>query len=415
MDERILENLIKQHNQSTVDLKPMGACLSRLLGREAPLELRFTSIMGNSGGRKKQQPKQVVSRDSHEATVKAVSARMKALRERQEAAMREIVANSFAHQFYQDAPNDVFELIVSLFSIIDEKGEGKGGLNVLKLVDKRFKRAVDAVATRLTQLGNQTSLIAPLPVAALKRCKGIQLVRADGYSLKQVEGLPIGLRTLIICNARCLPTLDILSACPRLETLDLGYAPSIKDLSPLMVCKRLKRLAIGYSGIVDVSLLPSFSFLVDLSIGKGGSGASIKDIVPISECKALKKIDLRGNHEITSKDLSLLRKCLDLEELVLWSMSQIKEVSFLNEGFAKLRVLNIGYAKVESLSPLMRLPNLEELDCQGLPPTTSLLPLASCHKLKMARSSENSKDLIELRAIAPELKVLMPITEMQRQ
>ena len=41
----------------------------------------------------------------------------------------------FAHRFYHEAPNDVFELLVMLFSDVNENGWGKGGLNVLRLVE----------------------------------------------------------------------------------------------------------------------------------------------------------------------------------------------------------------------------------------------------------------------------------------
>ena len=60
----------------------------------------------------------------------------------------------FAHRFYHEAPNDVFELFVRLSSEVDKYGWGKGSLNVLRLVSKRCLQVVESVATRLTSEGD---------------------------------------------------------------------------------------------------------------------------------------------------------------------------------------------------------------------------------------------------------------------
>ena len=72
-----------------------------------------------------------------------------------------------------------------------------------------------------------------------------------------------------------------------------------------------------------------------------------------------------------------------------------------------LRVLNIRCLQVDDLSPLIKLQNLEELDCRGIPSTTSLLPLARCYKLKKLNCSmeTNLEDLNRLREMRPEIEI----------
>ena len=41
-------------------------------------------------------------------------------------------------RIYHEAPNDIMELIVMIFSNLGENGIGKGGMNVLRLVCKRL-------------------------------------------------------------------------------------------------------------------------------------------------------------------------------------------------------------------------------------------------------------------------------------
>jgi hypothetical protein len=56
----------------------------------------------------------------------------------------------FLSRIYHEAPDDIMELIVTLFSDLDEDGILEGGMNVLRLVCKRLMRVVELFATRLT-------------------------------------------------------------------------------------------------------------------------------------------------------------------------------------------------------------------------------------------------------------------------
>ena len=63
--------------------------------------------------------------------------------------------------------------------------------------------------------------------------------------------------------------------------------------------------------------------------------------------------------------------------------------------------------KIMQLSPLIKLQNLEELNCSEIPETTSLLSLARalarCPKLKTVWCNKGAKDLGELMEKRPDL------------
>ena len=350
-----------------------SSILAKYLGKEAAAayEARIMAIMGQCKDRELQS--------------KEISA-----------AMQESDKTILGHRLYHEAPNDVFELILIHLSDVaeDESGRwvGKGGLNALRLVSKRCMRVVESVATRLTK-GYAVSL----HLAAMKRCKRIEHIGCE--ILGSLEGCPDGLKRLRINDGQLLKSLESLSACKELETLEIHEARRISDLSALLSCMRLKKLIIKFSNITDLIPLSSLPLLekVDLSY------ASIKDVSPLSHCKRLQKLNIRANRDLD--DLSPLCQCPDLEELSIWNLPLIKDLSFFEKGFTKLSVLDIGHLTVDDLSPLTRLQDLEELNCWKIPQTTSLLPLARCHKLKKIDCSDEAKDLAELREKRPDLKI----------
>ena len=71
-----------------------------------------------------------------------------------------------------------------------------------------------------------------------------------------------------------------------------------------------------------------------------------------------------------------------------------------------LEELNILYSRhIKSLDPLCGLMNLRKLDCSDIDPETSLLPLASCTRLKELKCDKNAKDLVDLKKMIPGLRV----------
>ena len=81
-------------------------------------------------------------------------------------------------QFYHEAPDDVFELIVSICRDV----------NAFRLVNKRFKQIVESCTTKLTNLHQQRDLgPESLPVTLMsdafdQRCRRIEEVRRGFWS-----------------------------------------------------------------------------------------------------------------------------------------------------------------------------------------------------------------------------------------
>jgi hypothetical protein len=151
------------------------------------------------------------------------------------AAMQAWKSNTVSRRVYHEAPDDVFELIVFRSSDVGEdrwgSWVGMGGLNALRLVSKRCLRAVESVATRLTRKGYADSL----PQVTLKRCKRIEHIRCihDRWSIRRhnsLEGCPDGLKSLYIGDGFQMKSLEPLSACKELESLEIYDAHPLFSL-----------------------------------------------------------------------------------------------------------------------------------------------------------------------------------------
>lgn len=315
---------------------------------------------------------------------------------------RRSLTRIFGHRFYHEAPNDVFELPWPFLSGVDKSGDGKGGLNALRLVSKRCNELANLLATRLTHKADASSL----PVCALRRCKRIQYIRCA--SLRSLEGCTDGLKSLEIRNGQVLESLAGLSACCQLESLKVSSAYEISDLSPLSSCTRIKRLIILHSVATDLTPLSNLPILEELNFFRQVSYPSIENVAPLSHCKKLKRLNIAGNKDI--EDLSPLSRCHDLEELSISGLDRIRDLSFLekglfDKGFSKLRLLNISGLPISDLSPLISLLSLEDLHCYHIPSTTRLIPLLRCHKLKNLNCSSDAKDLDQVRLCRPDLRL----------
>ena len=85
----------------------------------------------------------------------------------------------------------------------------------------------------------------------------------------------------------------------------------------------------------------------------------------------------------------------------LYKLTDLKPLSSLN----KLKYLGISHIPVEELTPLSALQDLEELWCDDISLTTSLIPLARCSKLKKLYCPRDAKDLDLLRERRPDVMI----------
>ena len=224
-------------------------------------------------------------------------------------------------RIYHEAPDDIMELIVFKSSVVDEKGIGRGGMNVLRLVCKRLMRVVESCATRLTNLTNGGPESLPL---ALRRCLRIEHIRSYSRNLRSLEGCPNGLKSLYIDDGRSLESLEPLRGCTELESLEIWTARDISDLSPLASCTMIKKLTINFSQVTDISALSSMPLLEEVVLHKGAYQTSIKDLSPLIQCKRLRVLYIKGNRDI--EDISPLSQCSQLEELWMIGLTKITDL-----------------------------------------------------------------------------------------
>ena len=81
---------------------------------------------------------------------------------------------SILRQVYHEAPDDVFELIVSKCSDMYEDGLSMGGLNAARLANKRLMKVVESCTTRLTNRQEFGPDLLPAPI--IQRCRRILFI-----------------------------------------------------------------------------------------------------------------------------------------------------------------------------------------------------------------------------------------------
>ena len=229
---------------------------------------------------------------------------------------RDFLCLPLLRRVYDEAPDDVFELIVSECCDFGDDGCGRGGLNAFRLANKRLKQVVESCTTMLTNRQKEDGPDS-LPIPIIQRCRRIEVIRCLSHNLRSLEGCLDGLKGLVI-----------------------GRAPHLSDISPLASCIMMDTLFIEDSSITDISVVVSIPLLNTFTCQKRGLGRpSIKDLSPLSSCTRLKMLLLGGNYEI--KDLSPLSVCTNLEELEI-----------------------CGIRPETSLLPLASCTRLKELKCR---------------------------------------------------
>ena len=208
------------------------------------------------------------------------------------AMQRDFESLPLLRQVYHEAPDDVFELIVSKCYDLDENRWGRGGLNSFRLANKRLKKVVESChaqpGSRIDRrrMDHTHSLFPSFKDVGLM----IDDIRCVSHNLRSLEGCPDGLKKLSI-----------------------GEAPHLSDLSPLASCSMIQGLQIFISSITDISFISSMPLLEMIGFQKDEGCPSVEDLSPLSSCTKLRRLALYDNCEL--QDLSPLSVCTALEEL----------------------------------------------------------------------------------------------------
>ena len=325
-----------------------------------------------------------------------------------QAATADIGLKAFLRRIYHQAPDDVFEKIISLCI-----ARGLQGESFFRFVSKRLMsivRGLEVNARKLEYAGPMENGPSSIPHGINERCRKIEEIRCN--SLRSLEGCPDGLKRLWIGNARHLSDLSPLASCTMMEILEILDSnindisavasmpllkvfvlqnrgrPSIKDISPLSSCTMLKSLSLfGQRHIMDISRLSGCTSLEHLDLT---TCYSITRFTPLPFLRTLKTLKLCGCLSFDDQGVASLSSCTSLEKL---DISQCEQIS--------------------SLAPLSALTSLVELNCHDIGRRISALPLASCTSLRTIfcnredpdEEDEDLVDLEELKIRLPQLKI----------
>lgn len=273
---------------------------------------------------------------------------------------------------YNEAPEDVLELIVSMcsFCVFEQAPFERHfrGLNAFRLTNKRFKRLADAVTTEVIAPKGSVYVHTVQTIPYLDGCKRVDTISCQdsGFS-----GFRAGL-----------------DRCPLgLKRLWIGHAPHLDSIDGLSSCSLIESLTIADSNITNISVVSLMPFLEEFVCDKPvhnhqgfmTRGPSIEDISPLSLCHRLRILSLRGNEKIS--DLSAISSLTALTTLDI------------NECYL-----------ITDLSPLSSIESLMDLGC-FLGSATSLRHLASCTGLKTLQCVKNATGLDELMKKRPGISV----------
>lgn len=278
---------------------------------------------------------------------------------------------SIGELFYQDAPDELLRLMLSMLP-----DETVGRFNNVRLASRRLMHIVESICRKVNNGTiwpvDHNRYFPPM----LQKFERIEHLVSYDFRLGGLQGCPVTLKTLFIDGQR-VGTLEPLSLCIGLEELTIKsssvmVACPVTDLSPLTACLKLRKVNIIHSRVQKLCALPSIKFL---GLGHHCPLPFLKDITPLENYPLLTFLNLKCNKGIV--DLSPLTKCKLISVLVLDQCSQ-----------------------VGSLMPLASLPNLTVLSCFEIDPLVSFAPLA-IQSLRVVCCTPSSVGVFELLNAAP--------------
>lgn len=193
-----------------------------------------------------------------------------------------------------------------------------------------------------------------------------------------------GLKELLLSKL-IHPDLTVLNEFSELETLHLSGS-DIQDIEPLRNLSKLEVLYMLGTNIEDISPLAGLNELVDVQIGQtlitdigplsgkerlenlSITGTDVVDISPLAGLPSLSGLDIKGT---LVTDLSPISSLKNLDHLWLGGKigslhDSLGEISYETDltplsGSENLEYLALHYTGITDLSPIVELPNLQQI------------------------------------------------------
>ena len=149
---------------------------------------------------------------------------------------------------------------------------------------------------------------------------------------------------------------------PDMKYLDLSNCDKIMDFSPISNLTQLEQLSVNNCDyIIDLDFLEGLPNLKVLNAGN----TDLRYIEALESISTLEVVNLTSNPIM---DITPLKNCLNLHELVLWGCLPVSDISVI-ENFPELRVLDIESCSITDLSPakdLLKLNTILMDNCNGV-------------------------------------------------
>lgn len=177
--------------------------------------------------------------------------------------------------------------------------------------------------------------------------------------------------------------LDGIGLCENLESLEIGFANSIKDLAPLKDLSKLKNLSITSCNVSDISSLRHLVTLNTLRLDRN----KISDISSLAYLTNLDRLYMSYNNV---SNLSPLRNLVELDWLFM-EYNQITDISPLTN----LKSINRLYLKnnrIESIQAVKDYTYLRYIDIEDNR-VKSIAPLMNHKYITLFRIWDNNMDL----------------------
>lgn len=149
---------------------------------------------------------------------------------------------------------------------------------------------------------------------------------------------------------------------PDMKYLDLSNCDKIMDFSPISNLRQLEQLSVNNCDyIIDLDFLEGLPNLKVLNAGN----TDLRYIEALESISTLEVVNLTSNPIM---DITPLKNCLNLHELVLWGCLPVSDISVI-ENFPELRVLDIESCSITDLSPakdLLKLNTILMDNCSGV-------------------------------------------------